>query len=91
MPDRLSQQCQDFINKLIMVDVQERLTAQQALNHVWIRDLGGTESISAPAMNAEIVENLRKYKGESILKRAAMNILVKSLDIKEIQSLKKEF
>ena len=84
MPDRLSEQCQDFINKMIEVDVKKRLTAQQALNHIWIRDLGGQESIAEPGMNAEVVENLKKYRGESILKKAAMNILVKSLDMKEI-------
>ena len=42
-------------------------------------------------MNAEVVNNLKNYRGQSILKKAAMNILVKSLDIKEVRLLKKEF
>jgi hypothetical protein len=42
-------------------------------------------------MNTDIVNNLKKYRGESILKKAAMNVLVKSLDQKEIGTLRKEF
>jgi len=30
-------------------------------------------------MNEKIVENLKNYKGESLLKKAAMNVLVKHL------------
>lgn len=40
------------------------------------------------ALNAEVIENLRKYKGKSLLRRAAMNILVKHLQPESIKKLK---
>ena len=78
---------------MITLDPSKRITAQQALSHDWIKFLGGEGTIEQgePTMNAEVVNNLKNYRGESILKKAAMNILVKSLDIKEVRLLKKEF
>jgi len=37
------------------------------------------------------VNNLKKYRGESTLKKAAMNVLVKHLSSKEVQTLQAEF
>lgn len=39
----------------------------------------------------EIVNNLKKYRGESTLKKAAMNVLVKHLSASEVENLQKEF
>ena len=38
-------------------------------------------------MNAKIINNLKQYRGESLLKKAAMNVLVKHLGPKQIESL----
>ena len=37
------------------------------------------------------MNNLKKYRGESTLKKAAMNVLVKHLSSKEVQTLQAEF
>lgn len=42
-------------------------------------------------MNLEIVNNLKNYRGESLLKKAAMNVLVKHLGPTQINRLKAEF
>ena len=42
-------------------------------------------------INKNIVENLKKYKGTSILKKAAMNVLVKHLAASQVKDLQKEF
>jgi hypothetical protein len=42
-------------------------------------------------LDQNIVKQLRQYKGETALKKAAMNILVKMLDTKDIQFLKDIF
>jgi hypothetical protein len=39
-------------------------------------------------LDDDILSSLRNFKGESKLKRAAMNVLVKMLDNKEIESLR---
>lgn len=38
-------------------------------------------------LDHEIVLNLKKYRGESTLKKAAMNVLVKHLSNEDIKSL----
>ncbi len=42
-------------------------------------------------INREIVQNLRNYRGESLLKKAAMNVLVKHLVPTQSNKLKAEF
>ena len=77
---------------MITVNPTERLTAMQALNHKWIKDNIESPSEADDAeLNKTIVKNLRKYKGESILKKAAMNVLVKHLTEAQVEQLRKEF
>lgn len=42
-------------------------------------------------MNQEVVNNLKRYKSKSLLKHAAMNVLVKHLNPKDIESLRANF
>jgi len=35
-------------------------------------------------IDKEVVENLKKYRGESILKKAAMNVLVKHMTTSQV-------
>ena len=49
------------------------------------------ESMEQDELDKEVVKNLKQYRGQSVLKRAAMNVLVKQLAPKQIDSLKKEF
>ena len=42
-------------------------------------------------LDKEIIHALTEYKGESKLKRAAMNILVKMVDTHEVQKLRETF
>mgnify|MGYP002632395295 CR=1 FL=1 len=100
MPEHFSDNVKDIINKMIVVDTDKRITALDAMNHPWILEASAiirketmkeTTDEESSAFNKEVVENLRKYRGQSILKRAAMNVLVKHIDSSQIQSLKNEF
>lgn len=42
-------------------------------------------------LDKEVVANLKKYRGQSVLKKAAMSVLVKQLAPSQINLLKKEF
>jgi calcium-dependent protein kinase len=81
---------------MIDIDPSKRITALQALDHVWIKQAGGdqparVDSEEQAKLDKEVVANLKKYRGQSILKRAAMNVLVKQLAPSQINTLKKEF
>lgn len=52
---------------------------------------GGLSDVNDVALNQEVIENLRKFKGKSMLRKAAMNVLVKHLQPASIQRLKAEF
>ena len=43
------------------------------------------------SISREVILKLRKYRGESLLKRTAINILVKQMEPHQINSLKDEF
>ena len=51
-----------------------RITAKQALEHPWIKD---PKKLSR--CRSSVLNNLVAFKGKSVLKRAAINILVKHL------------
>ena len=43
----LSEEAKDFIDELIVVDPKRRMTAKQALNHIWIRKHNATNTMSS--------------------------------------------
>jgi len=59
------------------------MTALQGLDHQWIKNAGGlTSNLNSEEqakLDKEVVSNLKKWRGQSILKKAAMNVLVKQL------------
>jgi calcium-dependent protein kinase len=80
---------------MICVDPNKRITALQAIQDVWIQkaeELAQQLSHEEQAkLDQEIVQNLKKYRGESTLKKAAMNVLVKHLSNDDIKGLQNEF
>ena len=84
MPPFVSNDCSDLLKQMIHVDPETRITAVQALNHQWFKS-----NTSSPVkmsqedqdlLNKQVVEKLKKYRGQSQLKKAAFNVLVKTLE-----------
>ena len=99
MPKHFSDDLKDIIKKMLNVDVKKRITARDAMDHPWIKagdDLnknikrGETVEFDT-SLNKEVIEALKKYRGESLLKKAAMNVLVKHLGPTQIKELQHEF
>jgi len=42
-------------------------------------------------LDAEVLKKMKSYRGASLLKKAAVNVLVKHLEQNQIQKLKEEF
>ena len=69
---------------MIVVDPKKRITAQKMLEHPWIKKYEeGCCDNDQPHEHIEeakaVVASLKKYRGQSLLKRTAINILVKQL------------
>jgi hypothetical protein len=79
---------------MICVDRKQRITCEHALKHEWfqvrLKDTLHTDE-DQQNINHEVIQRLKQFKGESALKKAALNVLVKMLNPEEIQNLKIEF
>ena len=68
---------------MIDVNPKTRITPLEALEHPWIENVHKetceVDHTKPIELDQHIIENLVKYKGKSVLKRAAINTLVKTL------------
>ena len=55
----VSIQVQDLIQKLLVVDPSERLTAEQALRHEWIVDISKSD-LSSNDLSDSIIDKMRE-------------------------------
>jgi len=76
-----------LILKLLVVDPKKRASGAEVLKHDWFKKYL-KESTTDHKLSPEVIASLRSFKGESKLKKAAMNVLVKMLDSKEISTLR---
>lgn len=88
MPDNVSKEAKDLIKKMLRVDPKKRITISKALKHPWIKEAEKSEHShdqKCDAFDKNILENLKKYRGQSLLKKCAMNLLVKQLDSQQLE------
>ena len=81
----------DLIKKLLVIDPKKRLSAADALHHPWFKlnSTGMTAGMGpATTINPDVLYRLQQFKGVSKLKQAAMNMLVKMADAKQIEDLR---
>lgn len=76
-----------MIKKLLKKNANERLSANDALKHPWFNEETPHEYI----INKDVLQRLQEFRGVSMLKKAAMNMLVKMADQSKIENLKAEF
>ena len=82
----------DIVQKLIMLDPKQRLTATAALQHFWLSEefrpiLPQTDD----KLDKQVVKNMIAYGAQSKLKKVAMNIVAYKSQSTEIMELKKHF
>jgi len=77
--DKVSPSALDLIRKLLTMDVNQRITAEQALNHPWFKENKSQEYYNKIKDNdtmKDLIENLKKYKRTSIIQETALAYLV---------------
>ncbi|EER09574.1 Calcium-dependent protein kinase, putative [Perkinsus marinus ATCC 50983] len=85
----ISADAKDLIRKLLKMNPRERYTAEQALNHPWVRNHApGAEDV--PLEGAQM-NNLKSFRSLNKLKKAALNIIAQQMPDEEIAQLKKVF
>ena len=88
----MSDEGKDLISKLLIVDPDLRLSGPLALKHPWFKKFKKIEKgCDEDLLDPNIINSLKQYRGVSTLKKAAMNLLVKMLDSKDIEGLRDVF
>lgn len=88
---RVSPEAIDLIQHMLVVNTSKRYTAEQWLKHKWFDVAKGMIDDDFDSLDPQMLKNLTEFKGASALKKAAMNLLVKTLNPKEIQNLREQF
>lgn len=77
---------------MLIVNPKKRIKGPEALKHPWFTKFRQIKiGCEEDKLDPNIVQNLRNYRGVSSLKKAAMNLLVKMADNKEIEHLREVF
>eukprot|EP00930_Biecheleria_cincta_P003939 TRINITY_DN104842_c0_g1_i1.p1 TRINITY_DN104842_c0_g1~~TRINITY_DN104842_c0_g1_i1.p1 ORF type:complete len:500 (-),score=114.80 TRINITY_DN104842_c0_g1_i1:114-1613(-) len=85
----VSEDAKDLIRKLLTVDPNKRYSAQQALQHEWVQKTAPRSKDAA--LPTSFLDNLRGFKAQHALKKAALQIIASNMDDVQIKKLKDIF
>jgi len=80
--DRISDKAKDLIKRFLTKNIKKRISAKEALEHPWIKDMKKINKISKEDLN-EVVNNLRKYSATKKLQQSTLAYIVHNLTKKE--------
>ena len=94
MPSTFSPDLKDLLNRMIEVNPKKRITAEEIVVHPWM-----TKNLQVCEHDGEehhhhseqIVNNLKQYRGQSLLKQTVLSMVVKQLAPQEIEKFKHMF
>jgi len=85
----ISEDAKDLIRHLLKMNPKERYSAEQALNHDWIKNKA--PKASNLALQTNLIDNLRGFRGVNKLKKAALHVIAGQMDETSITSLRNTF
>ena len=77
--NKISENAKDLIRKLLTKDVDQRISAQDALKHPWFKEQNSKElynEILDERIIEKLINNLKKYKKNSIIQETGLAYLV---------------
>merc|ERR1712032_442629 len=85
----ISEDAKNLIRMLLKMNPKDRYTAQQGLNHAWIKE----KAPKATNTNLEqgFVDNLRGFRSQNKLKKAALQCIAGNLEDSQIKALRETF
>ena len=78
--DLLSKEAIDLIKKTLTMDPEQRITAEEALNHPWFKKYKSKEifnKVKDKSTIKDLINNLKKYKRTSLIQETALAYLVR--------------
>merc|ERR1719327_2474107 len=85
----ISEDAKNLIRMLLKMNPRDRYTAEQALNHDWIKNKA--PKANNVSLENNFVENLRSFRSQNKLKKAALHIIANQLNEDQIKALRETF
>mmetsp|Transcript_54851 Transcript_54851/g.151182 ORF Transcript_54851/g.151182 Transcript_54851/m.151182 type:complete len:1189 (-) Transcript_54851:129-3695(-) len=103
--DKVTDQCKDFIRSLLVLNPDERLTAEEALEHPWLvtNDPSKSEPVVANAQGfgnmpepavwdkAELLGSLRGFTDSTLIQKLSLKVIAFHMTPREIKGLRDLF
>eukprot|EP00811_Abedinium_folium_P024507 NODE_3443_length_2035_cov_6.303983.p1 GENE.NODE_3443_length_2035_cov_6.303983~~NODE_3443_length_2035_cov_6.303983.p1 ORF type:complete len:539 (-),score=151.43 NODE_3443_length_2035_cov_6.303983:308-1924(-) len=88
-PNIISAEAKDFIERLLIVDANQRLSAEQALAHTWIKDRQSARM--GDHVNNDVIDALAEFGQASQFRRACMELCAWSLTAEDRAQVREAF
>jgi len=85
----ISEDAKGLIRHLLKMNPRDRYTGEQALNHIWVRNKA-PKAQNVPLQNT-LVDNLRGFRSQNKLKKAALHVIASQLGESQIKALRDTF
>ena len=85
---KCSSECQELLKLMLTVDPSKRPSALQCHQHEWFKAMLDNEGAGQIAISGDVINNLKKFHGQSALRRACLTILVKMINPEEFKRLR---
>jgi len=86
---KVSEDAKILIKALLKMNPRDRYTAEQALNHVWVRNKA--PKAQGVSLQAGLVDNLKGFRSQNKLKKAALHVIASQLGETQIKALRETF
>lgn len=87
----ISNDAKDMVRKLLSYNPDMRICSEEALQHRWILLGAPRATIRKGGTQAKLLGNLQSFNSQNKLQQMAINAVARTLDEKEIESLKQLF
>jgi len=85
----ISDDAKNLIRSLLKINPKDRYTAEQALNHDWVKNKA--PKAADVSLNTSLVDNLRGFRCQNKLKKAALHVIASQLGESQIKALRETF
>jgi len=86
----ISDDAKDLIRCLLKMNPRDRHTAEMALNHVWVKNKA-PKAKDVNLNQSGLVDNLRGFRSQNKLKKAALHVIASQLGESQIKALRDSF
>ena len=88
----LSAAAKNFISRLLELNPAKRLSAQEAIEHEWIKNIpSDLDTLPNAEVQEKILQSLRSFRGIAKLKKIALTAIAHQIQDSEISDLKQVF